>query len=304
MQLQQTLRKSYSFEGKGLHTGKVAKMVINPAPADTGIRFRRTDIGEDAYIDALAENVSNTARSTTISQGTASVSTIEHIMSALTGMGVDNAVIDIDNIEVPILDGSAKPYIDAIWADGFEQQEAPRRYVELTDTVEIRNDEKGSVVRLEPADEFSYDIKVDFNSRVLGVQNAQWDSSIVYPEEIGTCRTFVFFHEIEFLYNNNLVKGGDVDNAIVIVEHPVTDEQVARMSQLFNVPALKVREDGYLSNLCLRFPNECARHKLLDLIGDLRLAGGFLKAKVTAEKAGHGINTQAAKEVRKQIKTI
>ena len=303
MQLQQTVKKSYSFEGKGLHTGRVAKMTVNPAPADTGIRFRRTDLGEDAYIDALAENVSSTARSTTISCGDASVSTIEHVMSALTGMGVDNAVIDIDNIEVPILDGSAKPYVDAIWADGFQQQDAPRRYVELTETVEIRNDEKGSVVRIEPAEEFSYDIKVDFNSRVLGVQNAHWDSSVVYPEEIGTCRTFVFFHEIEFLYNNNLVKGGDVDNAIVIVEHPVTDEQVARMSQLFNVPALKVREDGYLSNLVLRFPNECARHKLLDLIGDLRLAGGFLKAKVTAEKAGHGINTQAAKEVRKQIKT-
>ena len=303
MQLQQTVKKSYSFEGKGLHTGRVAKMTINPAPADTGIRFRRTDLGEDAYIDALAENVSSTARSTTISCGDASVSTIEHVMSALTGMGVDNAVIDIDNIEVPILDGSAKPYVDAIWPDGFQQQDAPRRYVELTETVEIRNDEKGSVVRIEPAEEFSYEIKVDFNSRVLGVQNAHWDSSVVYPEEIGTCRTFVFFHEIEFLYNNNLVKGGDVDNAIVIVEHPVTDEQVARMSQLFNVPALKVREDGYLSNLVLRFPNECARHKLLDLIGDLRLAGGFLKAKVTAEKAGHGINTQAAKEVRKQIKT-
>ena len=304
MQLQQTLIKSYSFEGKGLHTGKVAKMVINPAPADTGIRFRRTDISEGAYVDALAENVSNTARSTTISQGEASVSTIEHIMSALTGMGVDNAVIDIDNVEVPILDGSAKPYIDAIWADGFQEQDAPRRYVEISETIEIRNDEKGSVVRIEPAEEFSYDIMIDFNSRVLGVQNARWDSSVVYPEEIGTCRTFVFFHEIEFLFNNNLVKGGDVDNAIVIVEHPVTEEQVNRMSELFNVPALKVREDGYLSNLVLRFPNECARHKLLDLIGDLRLAGGFLKARITAEKAGHGINTQAAKAVRKQTKTI
>ena len=304
MQLQQTLIKSYSFEGKGLHTGKVAKMVINPAPADTGIRFRRTDISEGAYVDALAENVSNTARSTTISQGEASVSTIEHIMSALTGMGVDNALIDIDNVEVPILDGSAKPYIDAIWSDGFQEQDAPRRYVEISETIEIRNDEKGSVVRIEPAEEFSYDIMVDFNSRVLGVQNARWDSSVVYPEEIGTCRTFVFFHEIEFLFKNNLVKGGDVDNAIVIVEHPVTEEQVNRMSELFNVPALKVREDGYLSNLVLRFPNECARHKLLDLIGDLRLAGGFLKARITAEKAGHGINTQAAKAVRKQIKTI
>ena len=300
MQLQQTVRKSYSFEGKGLHTGRVARMTINPAPADTGIRFRRTDIGEDAYVDALAENVSCTARSTTISQGEASVSTIEHILSALTGMGVDNALIDIDNVEVPILDGSAKPYIDAIWSDGFEQQDAPRRYIELSETVEMTN-EKGSVVRIEPAEEFSYDIKVDFNSRILGVQNAHWDASVNYPEQIGTCRTFVFFHEIEFLFNNGLVKGGDVDNAIVIVEHPVTDEQVSNMSALFNVPALKVREDGYLSNLTLRFPNECARHKLLDLIGDLRLCGGFLKARVTAFKAGHGINTNAAKHIRKQL---
>ena len=298
MQLQQTLRKSYLFEGKGLHTGRVAKMTINPAPVGTGIRFRRTDLGEDSYIDALAENVSNTARSTTISCGDASVSTIEHVLSALTGMGVDNALIDIDNVEVPILDGSAKPYIDAIWADGFQEQEEPRKYIEITKTVELRNDSTGAVVRIEPAEEFSYDIKVDFNSRVLGVQNATWNDSVVYPEEIGVCRTFVFFHEIEFLFNNNLVKGGDVDNAIVIVEHPVTEGQVNRMSQLFNVPALKVREDGYLSNLVLRFPNECARHKLLDLIGDLRLCGGFLKAKVTAEKAGHGINTQAAKAVR------
>ena len=300
MQLQHTLKKSYSFEGKGLHTGRVAKMTINPAPEDTGIRFRRTDIGEDAYVPALAENVSSTARSTTISCGDASVMTIEHVLSALTGMGVDNALIDIDNVEVPILDGSAKPYIEAIWADGLKEQDSPRRYIEISETIEIRND-NGSVVRIEPADEFSYDVKIDFNSRVLGVQEAGWNGSVSFVEEIGTCRTFVFFHELEFLFNNNLVKGGDVDNAIVIVEHPVTESQVENMSRLFNVPALKVREDGYLSNLTLRFPNECARHKLLDLIGDLRLCGGFLKAKVTAEKAGHGINTTAAKAVRKQL---
>ena len=277
-------------------------MTVSPAPADTGIVFKRTDIGEDALVEALAENVSSTARSTTISKGDASVSTIEHILSALTGMGVDNALIEIDNVEVPILDGSAKPYIEAIWKDGFQEQDAPRKYIELKETVEVVN-EKGSVVRLEPAEDFSYDIKIDFNSRVLGVQHAQWDSSVVYPEEIGVCRTFVFFHEIEFLFNNGLVKGGDVDNAIVIVEHPVTKEQVDNISRLFNVPSLEVREDGYLSNLQLRFTNECARHKLLDLIGDLRLCGGFLKAKITAEKAGHGINTTAARQVRAVLST-
>ena len=300
MQKQQTLRKSYSFEGKGLHTGKTARMTVNPAPVDTGIRFIRTDIGSDAYVDALAEYVSSTARSTTISNGQASVATIEHILSALTGMGVDNALIEIDNVEVPILDGSAKPYIDAIWPDGVEIQEAPRKYIEIKETIEVTN-EKGSVVRIEPAEEFSYHITTDFNSRVLGVQTARWDNSVVYAEEIGICRSFVFFHELEFLFNNGLVKGGDVDNAIVIVEHPVSKEQVARMSELFGIPALEVREDGYLSNLVLRFPNECSRHKLLDLIGDLRLSGGFLKARITAEKAGHGINTQTAKKIREAL---
>ena len=299
MQFQQTLNKKYTFEGKGLHTGRVATMVVGPAPVDTGVVFRRTDLG-GALVEALAENVSNTARSTTISKGEASVSTIEHIMSALTGLGIDNAYVDIDNVEVPILDGSAKPYIDAMLKDGVLVQDAPRRYIEIKETIEVTN-EKGSLVRIEPAEEFSYDITVDFNSRVLGVQMARWDSSVEYAEEIGVCRTFVFFHELQFLFANNLVKGGDVDNAIVIVEHPVTHEQVQQMSQLFNVPALEVREDGYLSNLVLRFPNECSRHKLLDLIGDLRLAGGFLKARIVAEKAGHGINTEAAKKIRENL---
>ena len=273
-------------------------MVVGPAPVNTGVVFRRVGLGEEAYVKALAENVSNTARSTTIASGDAYVCTVEHILSALTGMGVDNAMIDIDNVEVPILDGSAKPYIDAIWKDGLEEQDAPRKYIELKEAVEVRNDEKGSIVRIEPAEEFSYEIKIDFNSRVLGVQTARWDAGTAYVEEVGVCRTFCFFHELEFLLKNNLVKGGDVDNAIVIVEHPVTKEQVENMSSIFNVPVLEVREDGYLSNLQLRFENECARHKLLDLIGDLRLCGGFLKAKVIAEKAGHGINTAAAKEIR------
>ncbi len=301
-QLQQTLKKDYLFEGKGLHSGRLAHMTVRPASEDTGIRFRRIDLGEDAYIDALAENVSSTTRSTTITCGEVTVMTIEHLMSALTGMGVDNALIDIDNIEVPILDGSAKSYIDAIWADGFVSQNAPRKYIEIKETIEVVNPEKQSFVRIEPADSFSYDIKIDFNSKVLGVQQAHWDSSIVYAEEIGVCRTFVFFHEIEFLFKNNLVKGGDVDNAIVIVENPVAQEQLDSMSELFHVQKLERREDGYLSNLVLRFPNECSRHKLLDLIGDLRLCGGFLKAKVTAERAGHTINTATAKKVRTLLK--
>lgn len=303
-QKQQTVGKSYSFEGKGLHTGKISKITVNPAPVDYGIRFRRTDLGEDAIIEAVAGNVSSTARSTTISKGDVSVMTIEHLMSALTGMGIDNALVDIDNIEVPILDGSAKPYVDAIWQEGrgVIEQDAQRRYLEIRETVEIRNEETGAFVRIEPYGGSSYDLTIDFNSKVLGVQSAHWDTSVAYTEEIGVCRTFVFFHEIEYLFKNNLIKGGDVDNAIVIVEHPVSREQIDHMSKLFNVPALGVGADGYLNNVNLRFRNECARHKLLDLIGDLRLAGGFMKAKITAYKAGHTINTKAAVAVSQSLK--
>ena len=294
---QQTLKNSYTFEGKGLHTGRPVKMVVCPAPENTGIRFKRVDLGEDAYVDALAENVSSTARSTTISNGEVSAATIEHIMSALTGLGVDNAVVELNNVEVPILDGSAKPYIDAICPDGLVSQNAPRKYVEIDKEYVIKDEKTGSEVRVIPADEPSFELTADFNSKVLGVQKAEWNLNIDYAKEIGVCRTFVFFHEIEFLFANNLIKGGDVDNAIVIVEHPVTEEQLDRMSTLFNIPKLSVK-DGYLSNLVLRFPNECGRHKLLDLIGDLRLAGGYLKAKVVAYKPGHTINTNIAKMIR------
>ena len=295
---QQTVRKSFSFEGKGLHTGKVARIAVKPAPVGYGIRFKRTDLGDDAIVDALAENVSSTARSTTITNGDVSVITIENVMSGLTGMGIDNALIEIDNVEVPILDGSAKPYIDAIWKGGIVSQDAPREYIEIDRPVEVYDEKSGSSVLIEPADVPSFDVQIDFNSKVRGVQNAHWDPSVVYAEEIGICRTFVFFHEIEFLFKNNLIKGGDVDNAIVIVEHPVSEEQLDHMSKLFNVPVLERCDNGYLNNLQLRFPNECARHKLLDLMGDLRLVGGFLKARVTAVKSGHSINTKAARAVR------
>ncbi|MCM1177280.1 MAG: UDP-3-O-acyl-N-acetylglucosamine deacetylase [Clostridium sp.] len=299
---QHTVRKEFCFEGKGLHTGKVARMTIKPAPVDFGIRFLRTDVSGDAIVEAVADNVSNTARSTTITKDGISVITVEHIMSALTGMGIDNALVEIDNVEVPILDGSAKPYIDAIWKSGIAEQDAPRRYLEIKEPFEIRNEETGAYLKIEPADEPSYDLTIDFNSRVLGVQTAHWDPKVVYAEEIGICRTFVFFHEIEFLFKNNLIKGGDVDNAIVIVEHPVTDAQLEHMSRLFNVPFLGISDEGYLNNLQLRFPNECARHKLLDLIGDLRLSGGFLKARITAYKSGHSINTRAARELGALLK--
>jgi len=294
---QQTLKKCYSFEGKGLHTGKYATVTIKPAPEDTGIVFKRTDIDRHATIKAIASNISSTERSTALTENGVTIMTVEHILSALTGLGVDNAMVEVDNIEMPILDGSARKYSILIGKDGLEEQNAPRHYLELKDTVEVKDEKTGSYVKIEPADSLSYDITVDFNSKVLGVQNAIWDPSQNYIHEVGPCRTFVFFHELEYLFKNNLVRGGDMDNAIVIVEHPVTDKQLEDLSRLFDQPRLEITAGGYLNNLELRFPNECGRHKLLDLIGDLRLVGGFLNAKITAFKPGHTINAVASRAI-------
>ena len=297
---QNTLANPCYFEGKGLHTGQYAHMYVWPAAAGTGIRFIRTDLG-DACIEALADNVTNTARSTTVSCGEASAITVEHILSALTGMGIDNAEVRIDNAEVPILDGSALPYVEAFRKAGIVAQDAPRHFLELSREVEVKDEKSGAWVKVEPSDKPSTGITVDFGSRVLGVQNAGWDLDTDYASAIAPCRTFVFFHEIEFLARQGLVKGGDVSNAIVIIEHPVTQQQIDDLCSLLGLPSLKATENGYLSNLKLHFPDECGRHKLLDIIGDLRLAGGWLNARVTAFKPGHTINTLAAKEIRKAL---
>ena len=290
---QQTLKREYKFEGRGLHTGKYAHLTLCPAPENYGIRFFRKDAGVE--IPAVATNVSKTDRSTTISQGGVSVVTIEHLLSALTGLGVDNARIELDNEEVPILDGSAETYVRAIAPDGLRVQNAERKYIEIKETIEVRDEQTGSWVRIEPSDKMSFEVTVDFNSKVLGVQTAHWSENSDYVGQVAPCRTFCFFHELEALAAYGLIKGGDVDNAIVVVEHPVTKEQVDNMSRIFGQPRLSVREDGYLSNIVLHFPNECGRHKLLDLIGDMRLLGGFPKAHVSAYKPGHKINSIAAK---------
>ncbi len=270
---QHTLKNTYCFEGKGLHTGVYTHMKLLPAPAGTGIRFCRTDLPGAPVVEALAQNVSNTARSTTISSGEAKAVTIEHVMSCLTGLGVDNALVEMDNAEVPILDGSARLYVEAIGADGLEDQGVPRVFIDIPQALEISDPRSGSWIRIEPADAPSADITVDFKSPVLGVQKAHWDLETDYAREIGICRTFCFYREIEGLLKNNLIKGGDLDNALVITD------------------------DGYMGNQP-HFQDECGRHKLLDLLGDLRLAGGWLNAHITAFKPGHTLNTQAAKALR------
>ena len=299
---QQTLINSYKFEGRGLHTGKYAHMTLYPAPAGYGIRFIRTDAGVE--VPALASNITRTDRSTTISAGGVNVVTIEHLMSALTGLGVDNARIEINNEEVPILDGSAERYVRAIAPDGLQEQEEERTWLEFSEPFEVRDEKTGSWVRVEPSDRMSFEATVDFGSKVLGVQTARWNGGGSYVGRIAPCRTFVFFHELEFLASRGLVKGGDVDNAIVIVEHPVTPEQIDNMCTLFGMPHLSVSEQGYLSNIKLHFPDECGRHKRLDLIGDMRLMGGFPKAKITAYKPGHTINSLASRAAQAKIKNV
>ena len=292
---QRTLSKSYLFWGKGLHTGCYSHMRIKPASVDTGIVFVRSD--KHVVIPALAENVSSTARSTTLSVGRVSVGTVEHVLSALTGLG-----IDIDNKEVPILDGSARFYTDKMADDPLVEQDAERKWVELDQEVCFENPRTGSYIKLVPADELSIDVTIDFDSRVLGVQKTHWDMGCDYVKEVAPCRTFCFLHEIQHLAALGLVKGGDVENAIVVVEKPVSGKKLSRLARAFNQPELSVTRAGYLSNLELRFPDECGRHKLLDVIGDMRLCGGFLKARVEAYKPGHATNTSAAKLVRKLIK--
>ncbi|MDD6151214.1 MAG: UDP-3-O-acyl-N-acetylglucosamine deacetylase [Bacteroidales bacterium] len=296
---QQTLLKTYDFEGKGLHTGKYAHVTLRPAPADTGIVFVRTDLG-GLRVPALAENVSSTSRSTTISCGKASVGTIEHLMSAFTGLGVDNAIVEIDNKEMPILDGSARFYAEAISADGLQEQDAERRWLTFDHEIRIENKKTGSYIVITPSEEPSVQLTIDFNSRVLGVQTVTWTPGTDFSTEIAPCRTFCFLHEVQLLATLGLVKGGDVENAIVVVEKPISEKALRRLARRFGQPLLSVTPEGYLSNLTLRFSDECGRHKLLDLLGDLRLAGAFLKAKVVAYKPGHALNTEAARQIRKQ----
>lgn len=298
---QRTISKIYSFSGKGLHTGKFAHMQLCPAPVGSGIRFFRTDLpkveGKEASVAAVAENVSRTARSTTISKGKVSVSTIEHLLSALTGLGVDNAYVRLDGPEVPILDGSAKPFADAIAADGTVEQELDRKWITLDHTIEYIDPDSGSWIKIEPSDTLTYTSTIDFNSHVLGVQTIEWDPSKDYVHGLAPCRTFCFLHEVLGLLLMGLVRGGSLSNAIVIVEKPVSKFKINLLKKIFHQKELEVRPDGYLNNLELHFPDECGRHKMMDLIGDLRLCGGFLKANITAYKPGHKINTKVAQMI-------
>lgn len=298
---QHTLGGPITFSGKGLHTGAKVTMTVNPAPDNHGIVFRRIDLQGAPSVPALCDYVTDTSRGTTISLGEARVSTIEHIMSALWTFGVDNALIDINAPETPIMDGSAREYVEHIQRVGVVEQSAPRKYYEVTEKQVFAIPEKGVMLAIYPNEEFSASVHIDFNSKVIGNQYATFVPGDNYAEKIAPCRTFVFLHEVEALAAAGLIKGGDVDNAIVIVENPVTDEQLQRLATLFNKENISVT-GGYLNNLELRFQNEMARHKLLDLLGDFALLGRRIKGAVLATRPGHYANTEFMKQLRTSIR--
>ena len=298
---QQTLAGPISFSGKGLHTGVTVNMTVHPATDNHGIVFRRIDLEDTPSVPALCEYVTDTSRGTTIEKGTAKVSTIEHIISALWTMGVDNALIDIDGPETPIMDGSAREYVEKIQLTGLVEQKAARKYYEVTEKQVYTIPDKGVAIIIYPDDEFTVSVHIDFNSKVVGNQYATLDMYSKYTEDIAPCRTFCFLHELEPLLKMNLIKGGDLDNAIVVVENPVSDEQLEHLKKVFNKDDIRVT-GGYLNNLELRASNELARHKLLDLLGDFALLGMRIKGRVWASRPGHYANTEFMKQLLVSIR--
>ena len=298
---QQTLNDSISFSGKGLHTGVTVNMTVNPAADNHGIVFRRVDLEDKPTVPALCEYVTDTSRGTTIEKGEAKVSTIEHIISALWTMGVDNALIDIDGPETPIMDGSAREYAAEIERVGIVEQKADRKYYEVTEKQVYTIPDKGVAIIIYPDDEFTVSVHVDYNSKVIGNQYATLDMFNEYKDNIAPCRTFVFLHELEPLLKMNLIKGGDLDNAIVVVENPVSDEQLDHLKKIFGKDDIRVT-GGYLNNLQLRASNELARHKLLDLLGDFALLGMRIKGRVWASRPGHYANTEFMKQLLRAIR--
>ncbi|MBR3792359.1 MAG: bifunctional UDP-3-O-[Alistipes sp.] len=298
---QQTLNGSISFSGKGLHTGVTVNMTVNPAADNHGIVFRRVDLEGQPTVPALCEYVTDTSRGTTIEKGEAKVSTIEHIISALWTLGVDNALIDIDGPETPIMDGSAREYAAEIERVGILEQKADRKYYEVTEKQVYTIPDKGVAIIIYPDDEFTVSVHVDYNSKVIGNQYATLDMFNEYKDNIAPCRTFVFLHELEPLLKMNLIKGGDLDNAIVVVENPVSDEQLDHLKKIFGKEDIRVT-GGYLNNLQLRASNELARHKLLDLLGDFALLGMRIKGRVWASRPGHYANTEFMKQLLRAIR--
>ncbi len=299
---QRTLKEAFSVHGKGLHTGLTIDAEFCPAPENHGYKIQRIDLEGQPTIDAVAENVTATVRGTVLSRGDVKVSTVEHAMAALYAAGIDNCLIRVNAPEFPILDGSAREYSENIMRVGIEEQNADKDFYVVKQKIEVRDDTTGSSIVVLPDDEFSIDVMVEFNSPVLKNQFASLDHIEDFPTQIANSRTFVFVREIEPLVKGDLIKGGDLDNAIVIYDSPMEQPELDRLADLMGVPHKHVSEFGYINDFPLFAANEPARHKLLDVLGDIALIGRPLKGKVIATRPGHSINTTFAKKIRKEIK--
>jgi len=298
---QHTLAKAVSISGTGLHTGINADMTLNPADPDFGFQFQRIDLEGKPVIKADCDLVTDTSRGTTLQKGNAKVCTIEHLLAALVGMGIDNCLIEINGPEIPIIDGSSAPFVKIIGEAGVVEQDAAKVWYTIDDNISYYDEVKKVEMTAIPSADYKITTLIDFNSPILGSQHAALRDMRDFGTEIAPCRTFCFLHELEMLIDNNLIKGGDINNAIVVVDKAVTDEEMTRLAKAFGREKMEVTE-GYLNNLKLHFPNEPARHKLLDVVGDLALSGYAIKAHIIANRPGHSSNIEFAKKIKQHIK--
>ena len=302
MTKQRTIKEPITISGVGLHSGEEVNISFLPAPENHGYKFRRIDLEGQPIINADAFNVVDTSRGTTMEQNGARVQTVEHALAALAGLEIDNVLIDLDRPEPPILDGSSKTYVEALLKSGIVEQNAEKVFFKITENIVYTNPEKKVEIIAIPSDEFKVSVMIDFESNVLGTQNASIPNMSHFKDEISSCRTFVFLHELEYLLKNNQIKGGDLNNAIVFVNRVISDDELSRLATLFKRKKVEVLKEGILNNLELRFNNEPARHKLLDVIGDLSLIGMPLKAHIIATRPGHHANVEFAKQIQHFIR--
>jgi UDP-3-O-[3-hydroxymyristoyl] N-acetylglucosamine deacetylase / 3-hydroxyacyl-[acyl-carrier-protein] dehydratase len=299
---QHTLAQPISISGTGLHTGEMVDMTLKPAAPGFGIQFQRIDLPNQPIIKADCDLVTDTSRGTTLELEGVKINTVEHLLAALVGTGVDNCLVELNGSEVPIMDGSSSPFIEIINEAEVAEQDAGKVWYSIDENIYHYDEDKRVEIVALPALNYEITTLIDFNSPVLGTQHAGLKSMKDFATEIAPCRTFCFLHELEMLLDNNLIKGGDINNAIVVVDKPVSDAEMERLAKAFNREKISVKSEGYLNNLELRYPNEPARHKLLDVVGDLALIGYPIKARIIANRPGHSTNVAFAKKIKQYIK--
>jgi UDP-3-O-[3-hydroxymyristoyl] N-acetylglucosamine deacetylase/3-hydroxyacyl-[acyl-carrier-protein] dehydratase len=296
---QHTIKEPVTLSGTGLHTGQNCTLSFRPAPANHGIKFKRIDLEGQPVIDALVDYVVDVSRGTTLEQNGARIGTIEHVLAALVGLQIDNVLIEVDAPEAPIMDGSAKLFVDVLQRAGLEEQSAVREFLEVDEGIFYREADRNVEIAALPLNDYRVTVMIDYNSPVLGSQHASLNDITRFGEEIASSRTFCFLHELEELYRQNLVRGGDLNNAIVVVDRVVQESELQHLAHLFNKPTVSVKKEGILNNVELRHKNEPARHKLLDMVGDLALVGKPIKAQILAARPGHAANVAFARKLKK-----